>query len=279
MLDRIQNDYNLFRKKEFTFELRDNTIIKLQFKKCNLPHLIGIGKLYKDDITIKKFRDKEINPKDILKKLKEENKTYEVLSLYPTWTQHLSQRMTNFTADNLELLIRQSSVIDFVYDSCKTKNEKAKFVFYSKKQDIHLHLFIGEDKNDHYYFPNSFSAEFEKNHNLGNTKKIKVSRIKIKGCESTIIIDHDYNKGKIRETEQKIKEANCLNIKIKNQLRENVLKENITEIKELVNLLDEIKNNYKIIDVYIPLRIFFQQEENEKLKKFYNNMCRGSYSY
>lgn len=270
MLNRIEEDYNKLRKKEFQFILEDGDVINLRFKKVNLPHLIGIGKLQEDDETIKSFVNKQVSAKDILKKLKEEGKTYEVIKEYDSWTGHLTRRMSYFDYSNINLLIRQSVVIDFVYDPSKTNNDRAKFIFYAETNEIHLHLFIGEDEVKKYYYPNSFTAEDEKNRNAGGVKKIKVSKIVIQDGNIIEEIDHNYYKNVIRGIRPKIKSVNKLISMINGAIRNGANEEKISELqvqlhKERLDVMEDFKN----INRYIPINDFLKLKNNKNILKYY----------
>ena len=273
MLNRIEESYNKLRKKEFQFILEDDNIITLRFKKVNLPHLIGIGKLGEDDKTIKKFVNKQVSAKDILKKLKDENKTYDVIKKYDSWTGHLTRRMSNFNYSNINLLIRQSVVIDFKYDSFKTNNDKAKFIFYAEIDAIHLHLFIGEDEINKYYYPNSFTAEFEKNRNSGAIKKIKVSKIIIQDGSIVEEIDHNYYKNIIRGIRPKIKNINKLISTLNGAKRKDEDEERISELHNQLNShrLD-LMESFKNINDYIPINDFLRLKNNKKILKYYETL-------
>lgn len=270
MLNRIEEDYNKFRKKEYQFILEDGNVINLRFKKVNLPHLIGIGKLEEDDDTIKKFVNKQVAAKDILKKLKDEGKTYDVISGYDSWSGHLTRRMSNFDFSNINLLIRQSVVVDFVYNASKTNNDKAKFIFYAETNQIHLHLFIGEDEIMKYYYPNSFTAEDEKNHNAGCVKKIKVSKILIQ--DGTIVeeINHSYYKNIIRGIRPKIKIVNKTITLLSEAIRNNEDDARITELQEeLHSKRLNVLEDFKCINEYIPINDFLRLKNNKNILKYY----------
>lgn len=270
MLNRIEEDYNKLRKKEYQFILEDGNVISLRFKKVNLPHLIGIGKLEEDDETIKKFVNKQVSAKDILKKLKDEGKTFDVIRSYDSWTGHLTRRMSYFDFSNINLLIRQSVVVDFVYDASKTHNEKAKFIFYAETNEIHLHLFIGEDEIKQYYYPNSFTAEGEKDRNAGGVKKIKVSKIQIQDGTSIEEIDHSYYKNIIRGIRDKIKNVNKALSILNEAMRNNEDEVRIIGLREdLHNKRLNVMEDFESINKYIPIDDFLRLKNNKNILKYY----------
>lgn len=273
MLNRIEEDYNKLRKKEFQFILEDGSLISLRFKKENLPHLIGIGKLEQDDETIRKFSNTKIAAKDILKRLKSEGKTYEVLKEYHSWTGHLTRRMNHFKYSNINLLVRQSVVIDFVYNPSKTKNKKAKFIFYAETNQVHLHLFIGKDENKNYYYPNSFTAEFEKDHNAGSTRKVKISKIIIQNDSDIEEIDHNYYKNIIRNVRSKIKSVNKMITNLNSAKRENNNQQQISKYEDKLHELRlDIRKDFMEINKYIPLDDFLSLKHNKKIMDYCKNL-------
>lgn len=278
MLNRIEEDYNKFRKKEYQFILENGEMISLKFKKANLPHLIGIGKLKEDDETIKKFVNNEIYAKDILDKLRSEGKTYETLSSYPTWSGHLTRRMSYFQYSNINLLIRQAVVIDFVFNSKNTKNDKAKFIFYAETEEIHLHLFVGKDELKKFYFPNSFTAECKKDRNAGGVTKIKVSKVIVHDGKEIEVINHDYYKSIIRTIRSQMKEINKCNVNLKNAISKGKEESEILMIRDKLNEMTlNIELDFKEIDKYVPIDDFLRLKNNNKIKKFYRNLVSGSY--
>jgi len=264
MLDRIVCDYNKLRKKEYRFILQDGTTISLKFKSCNLPHLIGLAKLKDDDTTITDFDEGRISAKRIIQALKNEDKTYLTLKSYPSWTGHLTRRMENFTFENLNMLIRQSAVINFIYDPNETKNDKAKFIFYTELEAIHLHLYIGEDENGNYYYPNSFNAEFKKDSRCGKAKKIKVTKVLLLDGSHSYEIEHDKIKSLIREVRVYGREYNRLMNDYKGEKGDTYIR--ICEIEDI------LKESYEAIDKYMPLEDFFRIKSNGKLEKLYKRL-------
>lgn len=278
MINRIQKDYDKLRKKEYQFYLEDGQVISLRFKKVNLPHLIGLGKLKNDDEWIMKMDLKQVTAKEIFKKLSEHNRTYEVLKTYPSWTGHLTRRMENFTYENLHMLLKKSTVCEFIYDPDETDNDVAKFVFVDELANLYIHLFIGKDEIKGYYFPNSFIAEFSKHRCCGKSIKIKITKVIIQGDGQTEVIEHDKLKAKLRSIKETMSKINGLYTLISNKIRNKVDESTISQEKEeLAQLLSSIRTDLDYVGNIIPLDELMRLKHNYKLAKFYEKLLDGMY--
>lgn len=77
--------------------------------------------------------------------------------------------------------LEKTTIFNFLYDSAKAKNKKARCVLVERPRELFVHLYLGIDEAEKFYFPNSFVADQKKDANLSRntTKIIKIEIYKL----------------------------------------------------------------------------------------------------
>ena len=276
LLETIENDYENLIEIEYVFTLDNNGIVSLEFKKENLPHLIGLHKLKGSVNEIRRMEDindKGITPANIFQHLRNNNVDYNALKGCSHWDDHIKNRMENFSYENIHSILRQSTMFNFIYDPQKTKNDKAKYVLIDKKNGLFLQFYIGYDNGKDEYFPNSFVANNKKDHNLDRAplRIVKTEIYRKNGSEMVNIETIEHKK--IRD----IKDRLDLNLTNYNRINDEMYKlamrdePYINVLNEVNTLSSKVKFDYSELINYVSPDVLLDNKSNQKLKHFLVN--------
>lgn len=273
LLEKIECDYKKICGTEYIFYLENGSVINLRFKIENLPHLIGIHKLSGDYVEIRQMTDKSdvhITPTNILSILKEKNINYESFKLASSWNEKLQLRMENLNFIVLDGLLRKTTIFNFLYDSPKTKNKKARYVLMDRPRELFVHLYLGIDKSENFYFPNSFVADQKKDANLSRstTKIIKteIYKLDIHGTNKVEIIEHEKIRSLTEELKKNVKLYSSKNHEVYSLARKE--QEYMANLEEVNELSMQIKRDYQELIKFISAETFFNSKSNAKVKSF-----------
>lgn len=147
---------DLLIEKMIEYDKLYNTVIKIEveslgfkldyqinFSLYGYPHMIGLGK-YTGINLLKKFAEKKINAKDIIKDIKKGNISYGMLQRTGLWDSEgygplLKERIDSFDYINIIDLLQQDIIVYFNKSLLNTDFD-ADFIIYDVKSGKHYHI-------------------------------------------------------------------------------------------------------------------------------------------
>lgn len=174
------NDYLRLVGCRAEYELENETVLTVEYKRENFPHLIGLHKL-KDIQMIQFWNDRSnrsVKLKDILKNIEKEKLTDSKVKSSVFYAD-IEQRYENFSYDNLTTLNYTDAIINFNAGFMKSKIKSDYLLFEERPvTGEYNHLGIAKDIAVGTRYFETFFHEYTDKYLLGQTiVKIKTFRI------------------------------------------------------------------------------------------------------
>lgn len=184
------NDYLRLVGCKAEYELENGTILKVEYKKENFPHLIGLHKL-KDIQLIQFWNDRSnrtVKLRDILKSIEKEKLTDSKVKA-SVFYKDIEQRYESFSYDNLTTLNYTDAIINFNSVSIKSKL-KSDYLLFEERPTAgeYNHLGIAMDSIAGTRYFETFFHESTDKYILGQTV-VKIKAFRIVNPEGKIILE------------------------------------------------------------------------------------------
>ena len=175
------------------YELANGTILTVEYKKENFPHLLGLHKL-KDIQLIQFWNDRSnrsIKLKDVIKNIEKEKLTDSKIKasvFYPD----IKERYENFSYDNLTTLNYTDAIINFNASLMKSKIKSDYLLFEERPvSGEYNHLGIARDAIAITRYFETFFHEYTNKYLLGQTK-VPIKAFRILDAQGNIFVEDSF---------------------------------------------------------------------------------------
>ncbi len=184
------NDYLRLVGCKIEYELEDGTILTVEYKKENFPHLIGLHKL--QDIQLIQFwtdrSNKSVKLKDILKSIEKEKLTDSKVN-GSIFYKKIEKRYENFSYENLTTLNYTDAIINF-NPTLVNSSMKSDYILFEEKPIVgeYNHLGIALDPNSGNRYFETFFHEYTDSYIKGQ-KIVKIKAFRIIDPEGNVLVE------------------------------------------------------------------------------------------
>jgi hypothetical protein len=175
------------------YELVNGTILTVEYKKENFPHLLGLHKL-KDIQLIQFWNDrsnKSVKLKDVIKNIEKEKLTDSKIKasvFYPD----IKERYENFSYDNLTTLTYTDAIINFNASLMKSKIKSDYLLFEERPvSGEYNHLGIARDAVASTRYFETFFHEYTNKYLLGQTI-VPIKAFRILDAQGNIFVEDSF---------------------------------------------------------------------------------------